>query len=111
MAMSLSSEQILALKQCDTKRSFQMENRKNLDPKRGRGSRNTRVRSQLQKAQTHGAKWEDLSGDLRTYMKFMDLPDVEMVPSTKRAAPSGNTRSGSRSSCKTVVHGAGAKRH
>ena len=32
----------------------------------------------------------DLSGDFeKAYMKFTDLPDVEMVPSTKRAAPSG----------------------
>ena len=48
-AMPLSSEQILALKQGDTKISFQMENPKNLDPKRGRGSKNTRVRTQLRK--------------------------------------------------------------
>ena len=56
MAMPLSSEQILALKQGDAKISFQ----KNLDPKRGRGSRNTRVRSQLQKfkhMERNGFKW------------------------------------------------------
>ena len=44
----------------------------------------------IAEAQTHGAKWEDLSGDFeKDYMKFTDLHDVEMVSSTKRAAPSG----------------------
>ena len=48
-AMPLSTEQILALKQGDTKRSFQMEKPLNLDPKRGKGSKNTKVRTQLRK--------------------------------------------------------------
>ena len=90
VAMPLSSEQILALKQGDTKISFQMENPKKPGSKAWERFEKYKGALTIAEAQTHGAKWEDLSGDFeKAYMKFTDLPDVEMVPSTKRAAPSG----------------------
>ena len=78
-----------------------------MDPKCGRSSRNIRART-IAATQTHGVKWEDFSGDFeKVYMKFTDLPDVEMVPSTKRAAPSGTpdreAETRAKQSCTEVV--------
>ena len=88
--MPLSSEQILALKQGDTKISFQMKNPKKPGSKAWERFEKYKGAHTIAEAQTHGAKWEDLTGDFeKAYMKFTDLPDLEMVPSTKRAAPCG----------------------
>eukprot|EP00434_Breviolum_minutum_P044146 symbB.v1.2.039392.t1/scaffold6524.1/size17410/1 len=86
--MPLSSEQILALKQGDTKISFQTENPKKPGSKAWERFEKYKGALTIAEAQTHGAKWEDLSGDFeKAYMKFTDLPTskVEFSAATMSA--------------------------
>ena len=57
MAMPLSSEQILALKQGDAKISFQMENPKKPGSKAWERFEKYKGALTIAEAQTHGAKW------------------------------------------------------
>ena len=67
-----------------------MENPKKLGSKAWERFEKYKGAHTIAETQPHGAKWEDLSGDFeKAYMKFTDLPDLEMVPSTKRVARSG----------------------
>ena len=90
MIMPLSSDQVTALKNPDTKIAFQDQN-----PKKGGSNAWGRYEKykkcvSIGGATAAGANWQDLSSDFeKGYMKFSTTEDVEMSTSTKRAATGG----------------------
>ena len=88
--MPLSSDQVTALKNPDTKITFQDQN-----PKKGGSNAWGRYEKykkcvSIGGATAAGANWQDLSSDFeKGYMKFSTTEDVEMSTSTKRAATEG----------------------
>eukprot|EP00434_Breviolum_minutum_P001783 symbB.v1.2.001578.t1/scaffold88.1/size340390/13 len=88
--MPLSSDQVAALKNPDTKIAFQDQN-----PKKGGSNAWGRYEKykkcvSIGGATAAGANWQDLSSDFeKGYMKFATTEDVEMSTSTKRAATEG----------------------
>ena len=88
--MPLSSDQVTALKNPDTKIMFQDQN-----PKKGGSNAWGRYDkykkcTSIGEATAAGANWQDLSSDFEEgYMKFSIPEDVEMPASTKRAAIEG----------------------
>ena len=90
LIMPLSSDQVTALKNPDTKITFQDQN-----PKKGGSNAWGRYEKykkcvSIGGATAAGANWQDLSSDFeKGYMNFSTTEDVEMSTSTKRAATEG----------------------
>ena len=90
LIMPLSSDQVTALKNPDTKITFQDQN-----PKKGGSNAWGRYEKykkcvSIGGATAAGANWQDLSSDFeKGYTKFSTTEDVEMSTSTKRAATEG----------------------
>ena len=88
--MPLSQQQLLALKNADTKIMVQMENPKKVGSKAWDKFEKYKHAKSIGEATQAGANWQDVSVDFeKGFLKVMDFIDEDMPPSTKRSAPEG----------------------
>ena len=100
VVMPLSQQQLLALKNADTKIMVQMENPKKVGSKAWDRFEKYKHAKSIGKATQAGANWQDVSVDFeKGFLKVMDFIDEDMPPSTKRSAPEGTPDRESQSAC------------
>ena len=90
LVIPLSQEQVLALKNADTKLMVQMENPKKIGSKAWDKFEKYKHAKSIGEATQAGANWQDVSVDFeKGFLKVVDSMDEDMPPSTKRSAPEG----------------------
>ena len=102
--MPLSQQQLLALKNADTKIMVQMENPKKVGSKAWDRFEKYKHAKSIGEATQAGANWQDVSVDFeKGFLKVMDFIDEDMPPSTKRSAPEGTPDRESQARASTKV--------